>query len=730
MMGNSPTKENRRKTSNENKKWDETTSTNTDERTCDDTRNCKEDIKAQNKETRKMKASFNLEKASVYDKFKSLRSSKVHQSPTPDIKIKNKMETSNVLQQDQLTNGSITKMRLKSPHRKRKDDQFPKKEHISLHEKLKRKLNVVRRKNTTKPQITEKLKQDEFTMNAEEKVKAFFEQNCKWTTLHWYEDLDSGESLISANPVLWKIHQRAKALQRHICKPRTSLIESEKQMMSFENENTNDKLCQTDIRPEYWINRKTTVRYGNNFINVVSATMATEEIVEERYKKKKHDALVSAQISSIRLAVLGVLGRSGYAETTKKKLKRELPNFDVSKHKSKVMALCREQVDSFTDKFEEEMGILPHEEDVFKDKLRIYVISIAKPFMLYAQHALDDESNHNKEKIEPKLPTQIPELNEIRTEIVEKHNKKLNSIVKEIKDDAEQRRVGDSSHHTKTSEVNKIQHGCGDTIEHERRPSDHENIKYFLKKKEEKTFECDINPVGPFARGTHYRTDGEIAIEKCKKGSRKGFTEKPKKLKTRGIANKHLHHNPNNIDSISECSGKEESRDSHISDEVCESVNSNCNSDEGIIEDFEFALFAHIDSVMNSEEVKETADMRHLNEKPAQVITGKKNDCDLLKEKYAPRVNKKRQKGDRRNRQRNNSKQATLQFGLNANNSADNQDDTWYSYDEQDEETYFSRQPTILYADSPLTDEHSVDCLFPSVLTFSPRPLPDHTQFM
>jgi hypothetical protein len=51
------------------------------------------------------------------------------------------------------------------------------------------------------------------------------------------------------------------------------------------------------------------------------------------------------------------------------------------------------------------------------------------------------------------------------------------------------------------------------------------------KRSKEKTFHIDSNPVGAFERGTQYRTDGEVVIEKCKRGLI--ISEKRTKVKTR-----------------------------------------------------------------------------------------------------------------------------------------------------------------------------------------------------
>ena len=107
------------------------------------------------------------------------------------------------------------------------------------------------------------------------------------------------------------------------------------------------------------------------------------------------------------------------------------------------------------------------------------------------------------------------------------------------------------------------------------------------------------------------------------------------------------------------------------------------------------------------------ADQRHLIEMPTQIIQGKKKDCDLLEEKYSSRQNKKRQKDDRKKRQRARSNLTTIQFGLNANNCAD--DPELWSNDEEAE----YNQPKIMYSSGPLQDEEdSTDQLIFPALTY------------
>ena len=222
------------------------------------------------------------------------------------------------------------------------------------------------------------------------------------------------------------------------------------------------------------------------------------------------------------------------------------------------------------------------------------------------------------------------------------------------------------------------------------------------KRGKEKTFHIDFNPVGAFERGTQYRTEREVVIEKCKRGLI--ISEKRTEVKTRGVPNKHLCQAsslmPVNVGDDLEIDKSRNISDTCIHktykmDDCVENLNKSaesrkCNSNR---ENLEIAIYDPnvTGKRLDGEPIELTKDTRHLMNMPTQIIQGKKNDCDLLEEKCAPKNNKKRQKENKKKRHRTKFVQSNMQFGLNSNNSAD--DPNMWSTDEEDDDYVFISTP-------------------------------------
>jgi hypothetical protein len=222
------------------------------------------------------------------------------------------------------------------------------------------------------------------------------------------------------------------------------------------------------------------------------------------------------------------------------------------------------------------------------------------------------------------------------------------------------------------------------------------------KRGKEKTFHIDFNPVGAFERGTQYRTEREVVIEKCKRGLI--ISEKRTEVKTRDVPNKHLCQAsslmPVNVGDDLEIDKSRNISDTCIHktykmDDCVENLNKSaesrkCNSNR---ENLEIAIYDPnvTGKRLDGEPIELTKDTRHLMNMPTQIIQGKKNDCDLLEEKCAPKNNKKRQKENKKKRHRTKFVQSNMQFGLNSNNSAD--DPNMWSTDEEDDDYVFISTP-------------------------------------
>ena len=233
---------------------------------------------------------------------------------------------------------------------------------------------------------------------------------------------------------------------------------------------------------------------------------------------------------------------------------------------------------------------------------------------------------------------------------------------------------------------------------------------------EEKTFQYDINLVGPFDRGTQYRTDGEIVVERCKRGSRKELEKKRIKVKTRGVPNKHLRL-ASNLVSEMQTNDTDETGDC-IQETSTDSTRNSKGDCEYSIDDFDSDRIAHVSHFMNFTDnlIEYTEDKRHLTDLPCQVILGKKNDCDLLETKYGSRTNKRCQKTKTKKKRQRLNKHTAIQFGLNANNCADDLD--FCSSDDETENC----TPTISHSLQPLPEDY----LSPNI-SFSSRPVLDYT---
>lgn len=174
-------------------------------------------------------------------------------------------------------------------------------------------------------------------------------------------------------------------------------------------------------------------------------------------------------------------------------------------------------------------------------------------------------------------------------------------------------------------------------------------------------------------------------IEKSKRGLI--ISEKRTKVKTRGVPNKHLctpSLMPVNVGDVLEIDKSKKVSDIHEMDKMDDCVENldnteesrKCNSNvDHSRENLEIAFYDHNDTAtrLDGEPIELTKDTRHLMNIPTQIIQGKKNDCDLLEEKYAPKNNKKQQKDNKKKRHGTKFVQSKtdMQFGLNSNNSAD-----------------------------------------------------------
>ena len=205
-------------------------------------------------------------------------------------------------------------------------------------------------------------------------------------------------------------------------------------------------------------------------------------------------------------------------------------------------------------------------------------------------------------------------------------------------------------------------------------------------------------------------------IEKCKRGLI--ISEKRTKVKTRGVPNKHLCQAsilmPLNVGDDLEIDKSRNISDTCIHetykmDDCVENLNKSaesrkCNSNgDYSCENLEIALYDpnFTGKRLDGEPIELTKDTRHLMNMPTQIIQGKKNDCDLLEEKCAPKNNKNRQKENKKERHRTKFVQSNMQFGLNSNNSVD--DPNMWSTDEEDN---VSCSPTIMYSSQPPMEEH------------------------
>lgn len=578
----------------------------------------------------------------------------------------------------------------------------------AIHNPNSRERPKINKRNPTMQTYTpiERKKAAKLTKRAEEIVKAFFD-SC--SPLRPKYDYRKYHSILRACPTLWNIHQRALQVQKHVCMPRSVNVKTDNAKYK-RKPLRRDTSCQTEFRKETWIHRKTTIRHGNDFLNVVSAL---KDVTDNKEEQDDEFKIASKQNSVLRLTILGVLGKTGVVDKLKEKLKAEQPDFDVhvDEHKSKLISLCRAKVESIAVKYERDMGPLPLEHERFTHTLQNFVISLSKSFA-WINKPKQTEKDSPRPTINQGTTSMskylTPELEVIRSQIIQQHHDR--TAADENKHEASQA--------SSDSFDNKAH---GDNFRNTPlKPAINENHPNYVRARsdEDNSFHFDINPVGPFDRGTHYRTDGEIVIEKCKRGSRKDLLVKPQKVKTRGIPNKHLRQASTLKTPDVECLETNDSKDYEDGFEIEEtntSVNSfeleelkSCNSDaENNTADFETALHEHIDIAVDfdKELIEYTEDKRHLTVTPSKIIQGKKNDCDLLGEKYGPKTNKKRQKGDKKKRNRSKMERTTLQFGLNVNNSADDPD--LWSTDEEDQVT---NSPQIVYSSGRLVEGYEEAC--------------------
>lgn len=515
------------------------------------------------------------------------------------------------------------------------------------------------------------------------------------------------------------------------------------QNINLKYQTTEHKSTQTDFRAETWILRKTTIRHGSDFINVVSA-IDGDILPPSNIMEIRDDVTAVKQLSEVRLFILrnARAGKIGFLDLVVEKLKTEsqssyLPEDEnTNNNYFVILSLCSELLDLLTTQFEEYVGPFPLEQRFFNyvvPKLLFIFVTLTIQNKLSDKMDESRNCNCNVDYSRKDLETAPYDHNEKVTSldreqiVLTEGTRYLTNIPKH-----DQLNLNNNFKYqqylTRKFELtggDKCEEQCitvgheldltGGNVHGDRAKPNLQDIgakQLQNKRSKENIFHIDFNPVGAFERGTQYRTDGEVVIEKCKRGLI--ISEKRTKVKTRGLPNKHLCRvsslmsvNVGEDIEIDKSRRISDIHETHKMDECVENLNKtaesrqyNSNGDCSR-ENLEIVLYDPIEL---------TKDTRHLMNMPIQIIQGKKNDCELLEEKYAPKNNKKRQKDNKKKRHRSKFVHSNVQCGLNSNNSAD--DPNMWSTDEEDD---VNCSPTIMYSSQPLMEEYVGNYISPTI---------------
>ncbi|KAK3102156.1 hypothetical protein FSP39_009204 [Pinctada imbricata] len=168
-----------------------------------------------------------------------------------------------------------------------------------------------------------------------------------------------------------------------------------------------------------------------------------------------------------------------------------------------------------------------------------------------------------------------------------------------------------------------------------------------------------------------YRLDESIAVGKSKKGSVQQFkSSMKKKIKSRGVPNKHLKNDENLLLDNALEEEYENCEESDAQDNFLTQLqdeNRKLQGGDASVSSIDFADFY----VIPDEDAE--PDMRHKESTSCLVIRGKKGDCDRLEESYKVGVSDRKSNKPRRHQQRKNKKE-TIFLSYNMNNNASSED--------------------------------------------------------
>ena len=270
----------------------------------------------------------------------------------------------------------------------------------------------------------------------------------------------------------------------------------------------------------------------------------------------------------------------------------------------------------------------------------------------------------------------------------------------DIEDELQESLDGAVTHHSDKESSEEESKQTNSTHGQDAEPGDHIDVAV------QKQAESEIMgvPSVPFAVSSDafdlgtYRMDNQMAVGKCKKGSKK--EAKQQKIKRRGIPNKHLQKANTYLPKYSEPNECEELVEEFGNFGIPEnySLQNDATSRDRIEDKAQTPIDCQTRDTLDARGgVKEEdlqMDMRHHLLLPLDVIIKKKGEYDDLEERFSG-VNK----SDKKNKNRKKAKRQaqTTTYGLNFSNNADE-----YSSDSDDDEDY---TPKVCFSAKRIDDE-------------------------